>query len=169
MNSRYNEIIQIITVIKCDYRGEETWRYQGQILERGSHYIRLQAYFDHPDASYHGMVLCNGDRFVETYFDDKWYNIYEVHDRRDDHLKGWYCNISYPATFEEHVISYRDLALDLLVFPDGRQVVIDENEFVSLPLSPQDRLKAYSALQELKTIFRNNQIDPNKNETKGYF
>ncbi len=36
-------------------------------------------------------------------------------------------------------LSYVDLALDLLVFPDGRQFVLDEDEFLKLDLSPADR------------------------------
>lgn len=142
-----------ITVIKCNYRGEEVWRYQGQLIDKGLHYIRLEAYFDHPNIAFHGMELCKGDRFLETYYNDRWYNIYKVHDRLDDHFKGWYCNIGHPALFEGEVISYRDLALDLLVFPDGRQIVLDEDEFKNLPLSKQERLNARAALRKLQEAF----------------
>ena len=100
------------------------------------------------------MSLCFGDRFIETYYFDRWYNIFEVHNRDNDQLKGWYCNIGYPAEFRENTVSYKDLALDLLVFPDGRQIVLDEDEFNEIHLNAVERRKAIDALKRLKTYFR---------------
>jgi uncharacterized protein len=99
------------------------------------------------------MPLRRGDRFVETYFTERWYNIYEIHAREDDSLRGWYCNIGKPALLDGDCLSYVDLALDLLVFPDGRQVVLDEDEFLELDLPATDRQHALAALDELKHLF----------------
>jgi predicted RNA-binding protein associated with RNAse of E/G family len=51
-------------------------------------------------------------------------------------------------------ISYVDLALDLLVFPDGRQLVLDEDEFAALDLNASTITSAHAALEELKVIFK---------------
>jgi len=142
-----------ITVIKLDYQGQETWRYQGKLLKHAPHQIVLEAFFDHDEVTVDELVLRPGDRFIETYFDNRWYNVFEVRDRADDRLKGWYCNIGCPAEFQGRTVSYRDLALDLLIFPDGRQTVLDEDEFSSLPLSPQVQAHARHALVELKAMF----------------
>ena len=147
-----------ITVIKLDHRGQETWRYQADVIEHRSHYIVLEAFFDRPDTRANGLVLARGDRFIETYFDNRWYNIFEIHDRADDHLKGWYCNIGWPTVFQNQAISYRDLALDLLVFPDGSQEVLDEDEFAHLPLKSEERQKARQALAELQDGFRDKSL-----------
>lgn len=147
-----------VTVIKLDHRGQETWRYQGNVIERQSHHMILEAFFDRQDIHVDGLVLRRGDRFIETYFEDRWYNIFEIHDRTDDHLKGWYCNIGWPAVFENGTISYRDLALDLLVFPDGRQKVLDEDEFVHLPLKSDDRQNARQALAALQDGFKDKSL-----------
>ena len=143
-----------ITVIKLDINGEETWRYQGKILHQDGNKLVLEAFFDREDSIFHGMPLYKGDRFVETYYLDRWYNVFEIHARDDDRLRGWYCNIGQPAILEGSVLSYVDLALDLLVFPDGRQLVLDEKEFNQLPLSPEIRAKARQALTELQKSFR---------------
>lgn len=143
-----------ITVIKRDVHGCETWRYRGTVLERGADYIRLEAYFDREDREFHGMRLCKGDRFLETYYTDRWYNIYEIHVGGSDALRGWYCNIGKPASLEGATLSYIDLALDLLVFPDGRQIVLDEDEFLALDLVIEDRQQALAALAELKSLFK---------------
>jgi protein associated with RNAse G/E len=145
-----------ITVIKRNIDRQETWRYQGKIIHQDDKKLVLEAFFDREDSVFHGMQLYRGDRFVETYYRDRWYNIFEIHARDDDRLRGWYCNIAHPAELDGNVLSYIDLALDLLVFPDGRQLVLDENEFNQLPLSPEIRSRAQQALTELQESFLEN-------------
>ena len=142
-----------ITVLKLDAQGRETWRYHGDIIQSLADRVVLEAHFDREDRLFHGMPLCRGDRFLETYFTDRWYNIYEIHARDDDSLRGWYCNIGKPALIDGDCLSYVDLALDLLIFPDGRQVVLDEDEFLKLDISATDREQALAALEELKQVF----------------
>ena len=107
-----------ITVSKQDEKGKETWRYQAKLLARNVNYIQLEAYFDRADTKIAGMLLARGDRFVETYYTDRWYNIFEIYNHENDQLRGWYCNIGCPAKINSDTLSYIDLALDLLVFPD---------------------------------------------------
>ena len=68
-------------------------QYSAQVLRRGSNFVLLEARFNRPDIPILDTVLKKGDRFVEIYYTDRWYNIFEIHDRDDDHLKGWYCNV----------------------------------------------------------------------------
>jgi hypothetical protein len=56
---------------------------------------------------------------VETFYSDRWYNVFEIYDRDDGKFKGWYCNIGYPAVIEKDTVSYIDLALDLWVSAEG--------------------------------------------------
>lgn len=142
-----------LTVIKLDYLGRETWRYNGQLIERGENHIILKAYFDHQEYSFEGLLLRKGDLFIESFFNDRWYNIFEIYNAIDEKLKGWYCNIGWPASFQNHTISYRDLALDLLVFPNGNQTILDRDEFEALPLSRNVRQQAESALKNLQEYF----------------
>ena len=126
--------MQTVLVLKCDLNGEETWRYEGQVLAEMPDRILIEARFNRSDLPFHGIVLRENDRFVELYFSDRWYNIFEVHDREDDRIKCWYCNVCKPAVFADGVISYVDLALDLLVYPDRMgwmrmsSLVLDEDE-----------------------------------------
>lgn len=143
-----------VVVRKLNTQNQETWRYSGKILRRSEDSLLIEAYFNREDTPFHGIVLGKGDRFVEIYFRDHWYNIFEMHDRADDNLKGWYCNVSCPAEFEEGEIAYVDLALDLLVFPDGRQLVLDEDEFAELKLDADTERKAREALKALQSIFQ---------------
>ena len=142
-----------ITVIKQNTSGEETWRYEGRVLDQTESSVKLEAFFNRDDMLFNGMLLKRGDRFVETYFSDHWYNIFEIFDRDSHERKGWYCNVTRPAEIEQDRISYVDLALDLLVFNDLRQLVLDEDEFAALKLSPAEAQSARQALRELQTLF----------------
>jgi hypothetical protein len=140
-------------VIKRNIEGEETWRYPARVLHRKPGAVLIEAYFNRPDTPFHGILLGQGDRFLEAYYSDRWYNLFEIHDRLDDSLKGWYCNVILPAEIDEPTISYIDLALDLLVYPDGKQLVLDEDEFAELAITPQVRCQAQDALQALRVLF----------------
>jgi protein associated with RNAse G/E len=144
---------QLISVFKLNLAGEETWRYAAKVLQVSDHAILLVAGFNRPERMFHGILLGQGDPFVEIYMNDRWYNIYEIHDKADGCIKGWYCNISLPAEFGDDSISYVDLALDLLVYPDGQMLVLDEDEFAELNLDETQQERARRALNELKGWF----------------
>jgi predicted RNA-binding protein associated with RNAse of E/G family len=141
-----------ILVRKLDVSRCETWRYSGRVIRRESNAVLLEAYFNRDDLPFHGIVLGRGDRFIEQFFTDRWYNIFEIHDRSDGHLKGWYCNVCLPAELDDHQVAYVDLALDLLVFPSGQQLILDEDEFAMLQIDDDTRLTARQALVELQQL-----------------
>jgi len=144
-----------VEVLKRDLKGVVTWQYEGLVLERGANFVLLEAFFNRDDMPFMGVVLKRGDRFVETFFTDRWYNVFEIYDRDDGKSKGWYCNVGYPAVLEEATVSYVDLALDLWVAVDGTQTVLDEDEFLELQIDETTRTQALSALEELKQKFAN--------------
>ena len=138
-----------ITVIKTDHAGREVWRYEGRLLGRGPTWVLLEARFNRPDvdAGYH--VFRQGDRFVEQFFSDRWYSIFEMHDIDDDRLTGWYCNLSRPARFRDPEIEADGLALDLYVAPDGPATLLDGDEFAALPLDEGERAQVRRAVDDL--------------------
>jgi len=140
----------VITVLKLNERGVEVFRYSGTLVGKQGTSLTLEAYFERSDIQFFGLTFREGDRFIETYYSDRWFNIFEIHDAGDDHLKGWYCNITRPARIDQGHIYAEDLALDLLVYPDGRVQVLDEDEFEEIALGESDRKNALSALEELK-------------------
>ena len=140
--------------MKLDLAGKVTWQYEGREIYRSANQIVLQAFFNRPDLPFQDVTFKQGDRFVETFYNDRWYNIFEIHDRRDDQLKGWYCNVSKPAVFGEVEVSYVDLALDLWVNASGEQTLLDEDEFNNLKLDDHTQEKAWQAVGMLKRIFK---------------
>lgn len=150
-----SEAVPRIKVKKKNLAGQVTYEYEGVLLTRDEHSIKLEALFDRADMPFMDVVFKTGDRFVEYYYSDRWYNIFVIHDREDGKIKGWYCNIGKPAVLEDEVVSYVDLALDLWVSTDGKQTVLDEDEFEKLELSEELRSRALRALDELKNLFLN--------------
>lgn len=142
-----------IKVQKKNPAGEVTYQYEGELLRRDENSVTLEALFDRADMPFMDVVFKTGDRFVETYYTNRWYNIFAIHDREGGIIKGWYCNIGKPAVIEDGIVSYIDLALDLWVSSDGKQSVLDEDEFEALKLNEELREGALNGLKELQDLF----------------
>ena len=141
------------TVHKLDAHGKEKLFYTGKVITRNPSQVIIEAHFTQPDQIISGIPFKKGDLFYESYFHKRWYNIDEIYDRDDGRLKGWYCNIAYPPRINRWGVTYVDLALDLLVYPNGQQLILDEDEFDVLDL-PEDTVnQAWQALHELQEIF----------------
>ena len=140
-------------ILKKNLAEETTWQYEGEVLDQGDTFITVEAFFNRDDMPFQEIVLKRNDRFVETFFTDKWYNIFEIYDRDDGKLKGWYCNITKPAVIDADSVAYVDLALDLWVSAHGKQTVLDEDELEELKLGEELKKKVYEGLQELKSYF----------------
>ena len=149
-----SQAVPRIKVQKKNPAGEVTYQYEGDLIARDENSITLEALFDRADMPFQDVVFKTGDRFVEYYYADRWYNIFEIYDRDDNKFKGWYCNMGKPAIFDDDSISYVDLALDLWVSADGKQTVLDEDELAELNLNDELRQKVYDAMKELQDFFR---------------
>lgn len=96
-----------------------------------------------------------GDSVVETYYADRWYNIFELHGP-DGLLKGWYCNITRPAVIADDYVESEDLELDLIVAADRAEMRLDdEDEFAARNLDrdePAAHAAALAAVEELRGL-----------------
>ncbi|HZC04969.1 MAG TPA: DUF402 domain-containing protein [Ktedonobacterales bacterium] len=143
---------QQVTVRKLNSAGAQIFAYSGVIAQLWSTGARLDATWTRDSMALDYTTFDQGDHFVEWFFTDRWYNIMEVRGAGES-LKGWYCNISYPAAFERDLISYRDLALDLWVAPDGALTTLDEDEFASDDaIDATARMRALDALDHLRAL-----------------
>jgi len=96
-----------------------------------------------------------GDVFTEHYWRDRWYAVKEVRDA-EGRLKGWYCDITRPATLSGTELIVEDLDLDLWRSADGTAVLrLDEDEFAESGLArtdPEAAAAAMTALDELEVF-----------------
>lgn len=147
----------MITVVKLSPRGETKIRYQGEVVEHLSHGVIIQAYWSQPTKNLGYTSFEPGDRFIEYYYTDRWFNIFDIASAQGVR-KGWYCNIAEPAMLFEDRIEQVDLLLDVWVSPEGETLVLDEDEFAAdTTLTAQQRNEAQQALQELLQMIADQQ------------
>ena len=137
-------------MVKLGEDGHEVLRYGGHVLARGTTWVKLEATFTYPDKAVGEIFFRQGDRFVEWHYTDRWYNIFAVHAGDDDRLRGWYCNVTRPAQIAGGEVRAEDLALDVLILPDGRVTILDEDEFAALTLSAAEQAAAWAAVDDLR-------------------
>ncbi|MFF4466558.1 DUF402 domain-containing protein [Streptomyces mirabilis] len=93
-----------------------------------------------------------GDVFTEYYWRDRWYAVKEVRDA-EGVRKGWYCDITRPATLSGSELVVEDLDLDLWRSADGTDVLrLDEDEFAASGLATTDPRAATAARNALDTL-----------------
>lgn len=141
-----------ITVFKRSYTGETVLEYSGDVVERDKTWVCVRAVFKHDDKVRDYVAFRRGDEFIEWFYADRWYNVFEMYDVDDGHLKGWYCNITRPALITDNWIKADDLALDVFVSPDGSILVLDEDEFAEISISADERRLALMAVEEIRRL-----------------
>jgi hypothetical protein len=138
-----------LKIIKHHAGSEKIYSWSGQVLSETLNMRRLNAWFN-GNPGYVGKVLLEpGDRFVETYFTDRWYNFFQIYAGQSDVMKCFYFNLSRPAVFYEDRIEWEDLALDLIVYPDGQKELIDQDEFARLNIDEKTRQICWQTLTDL--------------------
>jgi len=119
---------QMITVNsrKYDLSIRRTW--QCELIDRNDPLIVLTGEFDR-DVEHSGLgSICKGTISYEYFRLDRWYNIFRFHEP-DGSLRNYYCNVTMPPTFENGVLDYVDLDIDVIVWPDFSFEVVDRDDF----------------------------------------
>ena len=143
-----------VTITKLDHAGELVLSYPGEVLFRDQEKVVVRCPWTWPDPFELGAFsLERGDIFIEYYYRARWFNIFGVYSALGI-LKGWYCNVTNPPEVLDDEIRWRDLALDLLVAPDGGQSILDEDEFEALQLPARLRKRAENAIVTLREWVR---------------
>jgi len=150
-------MLEAVTVDKLNLAGEVTVTWQGQVLRRSQNEVVLEAVFTYSARDLGYVCMGPGDRFVEQYYTDRWYNVFALYDAKDGVFKGWYCNITRPAEISREPgggwrVRAVDLALDYFRQPGGREFILDEDEFAALPLDAAEASAARAALAELRAL-----------------
>jgi predicted RNA-binding protein associated with RNAse of E/G family len=141
----------MITVHKLDHVGVEKTAYSGNVIERGPSHIILEAHWERKPLELGYVTFDTGDRFVEYFYNDRWYNVFVIFDAAGV-LKGWYCNVTRPARIEAEHLWADDLALDYFRGPDGNELILDEDEFAKLGLNEREAQAARAAMDELRAM-----------------
>ncbi|MEU2772249.1 DUF402 domain-containing protein [Streptomyces sp. NPDC007162] len=133
--------------------GRTKIRYPAELLHDDGTRITVRAPWAGDVARDFGFVRFEqGDVFTEFYWRDRWYAVKEVR-AADGTLKGWYCDVTRPATLAAGRLVVEDLDLDLWRSADGTDVRrLDEDEFAESGLAERDPAAAAAAAAALDAL-----------------
>ncbi|MFD8004868.1 DUF402 domain-containing protein [Streptomyces mirabilis] len=133
--------------------GRTKIRYPAELLADDGTRVTVRAPWAGEDVRDFGFVRFEpGDVFTEYYWRDRWYAVKEVRDA-EGVRKGWYCDITRPATLSGGELVVEDLDLDLWRSADGTDVLrLDEDEFAASGLATTDPRAATVAQNALDTL-----------------
>jgi uncharacterized protein len=147
----------IINSRKFDGSISKSWA--GELIEENSSLLLYRGVFDRDVIHEHlGLIEC-GTISYEYFWLDRWYNIFRFH-KADGTFRNFYCNIAMPPTVNEDLIDFVDLDIDMIVDPNGRFVIHDEDEYernaekYDYPASVRNGVSA--AVEELTRMIRGN-------------
>ena len=75
-------------------------------------------------------TIAPGTLSTEYYWTDRWFSVFRFREPTGE-LRNYYCNINQPAEFDGNVLSFIDLDIDVLIFPDFSYRILDEDEFIT--------------------------------------
>src|SRR6266478_8880501 len=117
-----------LTVRVLKYDGAEHRRWSAKLARREGSLIVLDAAFEF-DVQHHLLGdIEHGTRTIEYCWLDRWYNVFRFL-KGDGSTRLFYCNVTTPPKFENEVLTYIDLDIDILVQPDLSYQVLDLPEF----------------------------------------
>ena len=106
------------------------WQVLSQKYDTSPHYAWPSVLLDDDGQQIQLARVANGEPLLLylTFWRECWYNVfaYYLPDRRLHHL---YCNVAMPPSIQDHTITFVDLDLDVVFWPNGKHEVLDVDEF----------------------------------------
>jgi uncharacterized protein len=111
---------------KYDGRVRKTWH--GGVVSESTDLLILVAKFEE-DVHHNDLGHIRAGTVSFEYFKlDKWYNMFRFHHPTGE-LLAYYINISMPPILEGNTLSYVDLDIDVVVWPNKLVEVLDRDDF----------------------------------------
>ncbi len=126
-----------VTIVKLKPDGSEAIRYPGQVIEAPGGWVAARAPWGQRRVDLGYLVFEPNDVFFEYFALERPFNAFAIF-TSDGDLKGWYCNVTHPSWVESETIYWHDLYVDVIAYPDGRTLVVDEDELADSGLEKLD-------------------------------
>ncbi len=156
---------EIVTINsrKFDRSIGKSWKCE--LVEQARNLLVFVGVFDREISHEHLGVVKRGTISYEYYWLDRWYNIFKFHEP-DGSFRDYYCNINMPPTFENGVLDYVDLDIDILVAQNGTYSILDSDEFeenaVKHEYSDDLRADVFRAVDELTAMIESREFPFNR-------
>jgi len=115
-----------INARKFDNKIHRSWKCK--FIEQRDSLLIFAGEFDREITHNDLGIIRRGTVSYEYYWLDRFYNIFRFHEPEGS-LRNFYCNVNVPPTFENGVLDYIDLDIDVLVWKDFSFQVLDMEDF----------------------------------------
>lgn len=124
MPDRYNSVK--INSRKFDGTIHRSWN--ARLVEKRNELLVFVGEFETEVKHRHLGVIRRKTVSYEFYWINRGYNVFRFHEP-DGELRNFYCNLNLPPFFENDVLDYVDLDVDVLVWKDFSVQILDLDEF----------------------------------------
>lgn len=123
------------------------------IKETSDYYVFLGNFEDEVIHSKLGIIRRNSISY-EYYWKNEWFNIFRFQEP-DGEFRNYYCNVNRPPTFNDGVLDFVDLDIDLVIWKDLKVEILDMDEFEENKLKYGYTLEIqHKALESLNKLIR---------------
>ncbi|MDQ3696163.1 MAG: DUF402 domain-containing protein [Chloroflexota bacterium] len=149
-----------LTIVKLAPDGREAARYPGEIIDppAPAGWISARAVWTHRAMNLDGLPMLPGDRIDEYFSATAWFNAFQVL-APSGVPRGWYVNVTYPATIVAEAMGptlvWQDLYVDVIVLPGGAVTVRDEEELAASGLRQHEPSLHHRILESRDLILSN--------------
>jgi hypothetical protein len=140
-----------VTIVKLKPDGCEAIRYPGETICSHEGWIAARAPWEQRRVDLGYLVFEPGDVFYEYFSLDQPFNAFAIF-TYEGKLKGWYCNVTLPSWVSDRTIYWHDLYIDVIAYPDGRTLVLDEDELTDSGLEESEPDKYRMILDARDTL-----------------
>lgn len=119
---------EYITINSRKFDGAIHKSWKVKLIEQNDSLLKFVGEFEKEINHPHLGVIRPGTVSYEFYWLDCWFNVFRFHEL-DGRLRNFYCNLNVPPTFENNILDYVDLDIDVLVWKDFTVKILDLDEF----------------------------------------
>lgn len=144
---------------KFDWKIHRSW--QAEFLEEENSLLTFVGVFEKEVKHSKLGVIRRNTVSYEFYWLNRGYNVFRFHEPEGD-LRNFYCNLNLPPKFENDVLDYVDLDVDVLVWKDFSLEILDLDEFETnaqkFNYPQQIRVEVDKNLNELLSLIEQRQF-----------
>ena len=148
-----------LTIVKLAPDGSEVTRYTGAVQAEAATapWVCVAARWTNRRVDLDGLSFVTCDLLLEYFSPVEPFNVFAVY-APDGRLRGWYANVTHPATLDlatgPPTLTWHDLYLDVVALPSGATTVRDEDELDEAGLQASDPALYRAIVAEKDEILR---------------
>lgn len=132
-----------IIINSRNFNGEIKRSWKADFIEKRDSLLTFVGEFEDEVRHSELGIIRRGTISYEYYWLDRWFNIFKFHEPEGG-LRNFYCNLNMPPRFENNILDYVDLEIDVLVSKNFEVKILDREEF-------DEKSKIYGYPDELVT------------------